>query len=64
MDLWEKLNPREHDAWSNQWRLKRTNLKTKAEADLKKVIQLDEKNKKKRKLKGGRTLKQLKKQGL
>jgi large subunit ribosomal protein L41 len=64
LDLWEKLNPREHDDWSKKWRLKRANLKAKAEADLEKVIQLDEKNKKKRKLKGGRTLKQLKKQGL
>ncbi|EEA21671.1 hypothetical protein TMatcc_008911 [Talaromyces marneffei ATCC 18224] len=64
LDLWEKLNPREHDDWSNKWRLKRANLKAKAEADLEKVIKLDEKNKKKRKLKGGRTLAQLKKQGL
>jgi large subunit ribosomal protein L41 len=64
LDLWEKLNPREHDDWSNKWRLKRANLKAKAEADLEKVIKLDEKNKKKRKLKGGRTLTQLKKQGL
>ncbi|EED16749.1 50S ribosomal protein YmL27 [Talaromyces stipitatus ATCC 10500] len=64
LDLWENLNPREHDDWSSHWKSKRNNLKAKAEADLQEVIKRDEQNRRKKKLKGGRTLVQLKKQGL
>lgn len=64
LDLWENLNPREHEDWSTEWSSKRAVLKLEAEKQVKKVIEVDESNKRRRKLKGGRTLKQLKAQGL